>query len=370
MLDVLAASNQAALLRLCAALRPDDVPARVALARLEPERASEHLAVALAGSPRRSELRLALAASESGRVREQELLTAARWDRGWEPAWQLANHYAQEGRGEDAWRWLVTAARVWRGDPRPVFRLAALLAKDTEVAGVAERVWPGDRARKREHLDYLLRTHNQAAHTVAAELAAGVSPGDAPWLGAYVRQSLEEDAAVALRPAWRALVAAGWLSERGPARVTAAWPGGEDPLDWRMAETPGVQLGQGRKGALEVELQGSQPERCALACRKLLAESGDYRVFLRANEGAPAGVAWDIAARGKSLANIPLSPASERTQVGGFQVPEPGLVVEACLIYVRPAGMIRAHGRFAVPGLDWERVARGRTTGAGYGTED
>ncbi len=369
-LDVLTASNHAGLLRFRAALRPDDVPARVALARLEPERAGEHLAAALAGSPRRTELRLALAAWESGRSREQELLKAARWDRGWEPAWELANHYAQDGRGEDAWRWLVPAARVWRGDPRPVFRLGGLLAKDTEIAGIAERVWPGNRARKREHLDYLLRTRHPAAHDVAADLAAGASAADAPWLGAYVRLSLEEDAAVPQLRVWRSLVAAGWLSDRGPAHVTALWPGNEDPLVWRTSENPGVRIARGHNGTLQVELQGSQPERCALACRKLLAESGEYRVLLGASDGAHAGVAWDLAARGKSLTSIPLSPASEAKPVAGFRVPEPGLVVETCLIYERPAGMVRARGRFAVPGLDWERMAKGRTAGAGYGTED
>lgn len=369
-LDVLTASNAAQLVRLSAAARAGNVAARVALARLEPERAGEHLAAALAGSPRRTELRLALAAWESGRSREQELLKAARWDRGWEPAWELANHYAQDGRGEDAWRWLVPAARVWRGDPRPVFRLAGLLAEDSEVAAVAERVWPGDRARKREHLDYLLRTHHPAAHAVAANLAGGVSPADAPWLGAYVRQALEGNAVVELRPVWRSLAAAGWLSERGPARLTEAWPGGEGPWAWRMPETPGVWVARRRDGALEVELRGSQPDPCTLACRKLLAEPGDYRVSSGANEGAPAGVAWDLAAGGESLARIELSPGRVRKHAVGFRVPEPGLVVEACLVYVRPAGMTRAQGRFAAPGLDWEGIAKERTAGAGYGTED
>lgn len=369
-LDILTSSSAAPLVRLSAAARTGNVAAQVALARLEPERAGEHLAAALAGSPRRTELRLALAARESGGARERELLTAARWDRGWEPAWQLANHYAQAGCGEDAWRWLLTAAGVWRGDPRPIFRLAGLLAKEAEIPLVAERVWPGSRLRKREHLDYLLRAHHGAAHAVAAELATGVRAPDAPWLGAYVRQALAGNAVVDLRPVWRSLAAAGWLSEQGPARLTEKWPGGEDPLGWRMPETPGVWVARGRDGALDVELRGSQPDRCTLACRTLLAEPGDYRVSLGESAGAAAGVAWDIAARGEPLARIAPLISDGRRQTGGFQVPEPGLAVEVCLTYARPAGTARAQGRFTAPRLDWERNVASRTTGTGYGTEN
>ena len=333
--------------------RPSDPQTWAALAQSGPEGEAD-LRALLERFPRRTDVRLRLAERVAGTGEEETVLrAAARWDRGFEPAWRLANLYARAGCGDEAWRWLRAAARVWREDPRPLFRLAGICATEDAgapggvagVAGVARRLWPEDPEMEWRYLDYLVRAGDGAAGTLAAGLAGAAETKRAAYLAAYLAQALARGAAADAGKVWWPLAARGWLSARGPAETTAPWPGDPGPLGWSTTREEGARVEMGKAGEIEIELTGAQKEQLWLVCRKQLLAAGDYRLQVEAERPAPRGVEWVVRAGG-----VAAGPAAEeKLRIAARD----GEIVEACLVYTRPQGEPRARARFRAPRLYW-----------------
>lgn len=64
---------------------------------------------------------------------ERTLLTAARYDHQYLPAWTLANYYFRRGNPEGFWQWSRIALRRSDENARPILRLASLLESDEEA---------------------------------------------------------------------------------------------------------------------------------------------------------------------------------------------------------------------------------------------
>jgi hypothetical protein len=370
-LDALAASGRERWIALSQALRPFAVGAHRERARLDPANAAAHLRRALAYSPRRTDLRLRLAETLTPSEAEAEFLRAARWDRGFEPAWRLANRAAEGGRRGEAWQWLTRAARVWRGEPGPLFRLAALLEPGASGAaaraGAASRLWPGDAAMETRYMDYLVRTGDPAAYPLGERLAARESPEAAPVLAALLARGLAARERAELAPVWERLAVRGWLSEAGPFRLTERWPAGAEALEWRLEAGPEAGIQQMRRETppaardtgLRIAWSGRQPERLRLACRSLWLRAGRYRIRGERPAELPPGLSWSIA--GPRGAAVRFSPAAAAGGACTFEVNDgSGEVLDICLNYERPAGEVRSAAEFRVPAFFWERTGPAR----------
>jgi len=334
-----------------------------------PEAGSE-LDRALALNPRYAAAWIArgLTAETAGdrRTAEDSLLRAAEADRGYLPAWTLANFYLHAGNQPQFWTWARRAGEM-AYDPTALFQLCWRAANDPRE--ILERAIPPARRARRAYLDFLIRSDRlEAAEPVAAELRGAPGADDLDPLLRYCDAALEQNRTPPAAETWRALSRArlipypeGALLSNGDLASAALGHG----FDWRPKGVTGtgVFFDPAAREIL-VSLSGSQPESCDLAEHYVAVAPGTaYRLRFRSrtrNLPAKSGLDWSFleARTDAVVTSAALAPPENgwSEQRLDFSTPEHCDLARLTLRYRRQTGAMRAEGSAAFAGFTLERA--------------
>lgn len=303
---------------------------------------------------------------------EQDLLTAARRSRQFEPRWALANFYFRRGNTEQFWKWARNALAWAPGDRDLLFDLCWKMQPDAGV--ILSRAIPDKPAVWRDYLWYLLERHQwDAALPVAEKLEAQASPADRDLLLAYANSMLEQHRWDAARSAWNALCRRRVVhySTLDPARGMALTNGTftATPInagfDWRIPEVKGIAaLYNDQPRWLRFDYSGEEPEHCD-AVYQLVPVVPGARYALRfgyRTENIPpeSGLQWRVedAANHKPIPVPAASLASHEWTTASliFAVPSGVQALQVALSYGRQPGTVPIEGTVWLRDVGLERL--------------
>ena len=270
--------------------------------QVEPERAAQHWHKVIAMVPGDNEARVALAqeAELAGNARqaEQHLLALARLDRGYQPAWALANYYLRQNQPEAFWRWARRAAS-FEVDLAALFQLCLRLKPDPAALRAELAVT------RTEALEQLLRAAAEAellvpAQPIAEEVARRGSRDAAALLLSSAERLLTAGNVEVARAYWETASKYRLLAypvPPAPALVNGdfAHPTLEKGFDWRpgSAEIP-ITI----SGGLRASLWGKQDDTAIIIVQTLALKPGvQYRLSYRYRVTLPANahpVFWRV----------------------------------------------------------------------------
>jgi tetratricopeptide (TPR) repeat protein len=269
-------------------------------------------------------------------------LAAAETDRGWLPAWTLANYYVRAG-GERAqeqfWKWARTAAAIRYANLAPLFALS-LRAPGVAGAEIPEKLaLTGEGVR--QYLAYLVRAGRLDAAPAALErVAAAPQPGDLALLLDCADRAIAEGGEAEARAVRAALSRAGLVAgpDGGIQNGDFSRPPAGRGFDWRWPAPEEAAVLTHQPGALRVTLTGRQAEAVDLLEQAVLLEGRAYR-FRFEGSGLPPGVGWRLDDRPIGNGEIVEAPGLHRLILG----------------YRRPAGRTRAEATFTLRRVALER---------------
>jgi tetratricopeptide (TPR) repeat protein len=323
------------------------------LAERDPTQARDALKAVVAINPRAAAAWMSLGMLEDNAgdpsLAERYLLTAARIDHQYLPAWTLTNFYFRQGNREFFWEWARRAASLTYDEFPPLLRLCDQFEPDP-VRMLAHLGNP--RHIEPPYLDFLIGENRlgaaqQVAHGMVKERA------NDPYLIRLADRQLRAGNTADAIELWNA---ASGLSPIEPSAGKILTNGNLDraPLnlgfDWRLGQEVGV-ASTWRPSKLIFTLSGSQREACVLVEQTICLIPGRFRLrFDYVTRDAPsAGIHW-------SLDNHegPVIEPSERWREDVFDVPRTRGLAHLKLFYRREPGTTRAQGRIEIRNLRLE----------------
>jgi hypothetical protein len=276
---------------------PWSVEAWRLMPQVEPARAAEHWRHVLQLAPYDTEARLALAteAELAGHAHQAEalLLDAARYNKGYLPAWTLANFYLRQYKEAEFWRWARRAA-TFEVDLTALFELALRLRPDPPAL-------LQEFALKRS--DAIAQLLTAASHQDLLEPALPVAQLVARSSTAATREQLLWSADALLKNGRTAAALAYWnLAAPYPPQPPPTLFNGdftrvslERGFDWRPGSAE-VSLNMGR--GLHIGLYGKQEDTAVLLVQTTVLEPGRaYELQYRYRTNLPADahpVRWQM----------------------------------------------------------------------------
>jgi tetratricopeptide (TPR) repeat protein len=328
-------------------------------AGLNAEKAAQALEAVLRAEPGNAETLIKLGLRAEMRndfaAAERDLLEAARYDRGYDPRWSLANYYFRRQEGENFWRW-ARAAGEMAYEPAPLFRLLWNYTDDAEK--ILDRAIPKRPEILRQYLGFLTGgPHWESADSVAKRILERPGTEDVPFLMAYCDRLLDARRGRAALELWntlgrRKLSGFGELDPaRGPVNGGFATSPTNRGFDWRLAAVEGVTASQDTPG-VRLSFSGQEPEACDPLWQFLMLEAGArYRMtFEYATSGVAerSGLRWRVEDLSGTPAVIAESDdlAHEGWSDGSveFTTPAGMLVGRVVLSYRRAPGTTRTEG--------------------------
>lgn len=276
-------------------------------------------------------VRLGLAEEIAGNVTEAErcLLEASRRSRKYDVRWALANFYYRQQRPAEFITWARSSMEMAYTDLKPLFELAWSLVGDGER--IRHEILP---ERRPVWLQYAMwagsnRNWDEAA-AAAEKLRKPAEPLERPPLAALASMLIDNHRFEEGFRVWMR------LGSRDVPRME--WT----PLPGRGVSV--VVLEPGKRW--RVDLNGDQPERCAVLTRLLPPASGALRELRwKAGEENP-GFIWEASTAGKGQV-----VARGNWADGYLQVRSPE-AVNVTLIYERVPGRMRFEGSLTVEALE------------------
>lgn len=327
--------------------------------QVEPERAAEHWRHVLRLAPADTEAHIALAldAEMRGQMHDAEalLLDAAKSNRGYLPAWTLANFYLRQENEKAFWQWARRAAS-FENDLTALFELCLRLRPDPP------RLVQEFALRRGEALQELLAAATEqdllpAALPVAAMVAQLKTAKAGEQLLWDADDLLKKGNAAVAREYWNLAARQGLLPypfTEPPALVNGEFDhvSLERGFDWRPGSPEtSLTLGHG----LHVGLYGKQEDRAILAAQTLVLRRGClYELRYRYHVALPQSahpIRWQV---GDDLSDA-MEPGGWREAVWRFTGPA-GLA-ELRLVSRREAGTHRAAGEVEVA---WARLTQAK----------
>lgn len=323
------------------------------LAELEPAHARDALKAVVAINPRAAGAWMSLGmledSAENPGSAERYLLTAARIDRQYLPAWTLTNFYFRRGNREFFWEWARRAASLTYDEFPPLLRLCDQFEPDpTRMLahlGNARRIGP-------PYLAFLMAENRLGA---AQQVARGMVEDRAndPYLIHLADRQLRAGNTADAIELWN--VASG-LSPIEPSAGRILTNGNLDraPLnlgfDWRLGQEVGVAA-TWRPSELIFSLSGSQRETCVLVEQTICLIPGRFRLRFDyvTRDGPSAGIRWSLDNK-----EGPVIEPSERWREGAFEVPRSRGLAHLKLSYRCEPGTTRAEGRIEIRNLRLE----------------
>jgi hypothetical protein len=329
--------------------------------QVEPARAAQHWRHVLQLAPHDTEARLALAteAELAGRPHEAEtlLLEAATYNRGYLPAWTLANFYLRQHKDAEFWRWARRAA-TFEVDLTALFELALGL-RPQPAAMLQEFAL----TRPEAITQLLAAAANQELLEAALPVAERVARLKTPAAGEQLlwaadhllKTNRSADAALAY---WN--LAAPYSPQHAPTLFNADFRRNslERGFDWRPGSAEvSVATGAG----LHLGLYGKQDDTAVLIAQTTLLEPGHaYELRYRYRTNLPADahpVRWQLG----ETTSAPLEPGDWRE--GSWQFQAATALGQLQLISRYQTGTHRAPGEIEI---EWVRIARTNAESAAY----
>ena len=291
---------------------------------------------------------------------EKAYLELAKYDRGYDPHWRLANLYFREGN----------AAKFWN-------QIGETLAFDTRDLGAAfELCWamtpnpqellnglPKNPKILARYLEYLSGTNRMPEAAQAAEslLAASPTKNQHPTLISYCERLLADKRNHDAAKIWTALHPAATDNLLVNAQMLDPFTG--RGFDWRW-DAPGnvghIQIPS--LSQVEFQFDGNQPEKCELLSQPLaLAPGSAYRFtfdYRSLDITGHSGLRWQImdVDSGEILVSEEMASPSWKSSVMLFRVPPVSRGQRLVLSYERPRGTTRISGSLAVRAPVLKRV--------------
>ena len=325
----------------------------------EPERAAEHWrhVLRLAPGDTEADIALALDAEMRGQSREAEdlLLDAAKFNKGYLPAWTLANFYLRQQNEKAFWQWARRAAS-FENDLTALFELCLRLRPDPPWLVHEFALRRGEALR-----ELLTASAEQDLLPAAIPVAAMVAQLKTARAGEQLLWDaddlLKKGNAAAAREYWNLAARQGLLPypfAAPPALVNGEFDhvSLERGFDWRpgSAETS-LTLGHG----LHVGLYAKQEDMAVLAAQTLVLQPGcEYVLRYRYHVDMPQSahpIRWQV---GDQISDV-MEPGAWREAVWRFTGPA-GLA-ELKLVSHREPGTHRAAGEVEVA---WARLMQTR----------
>jgi hypothetical protein len=344
------------------------------MVQVEPEQAAGHWRRVLRWAPYDTEARYALAAEAeaAGRAAEGEalLLEAAQVDRGYLPAWTLANFYLRQGNDAAFWQWARRAAS-FEVDLQALLELGlrlkpdpAALARDLAVARPAAfeqlLVAAGERGLLAQALP------------IADRVARNKTPNAAGLLLSAAEKLLatNDAAAIAMAHQYWELAARDNLLPYEVAPAPGLVNGRfvheslERGFDWRAGSAE-VPLTTG--GGLRAVLLGKQEDTAILARQRTVLEPGRvYELRYRYRVELPA-FAHPIRWQQGAARSAALEPGEWREAAWQFTAGQ-AKATELLLVSQREPGTRRAEGQVELAWVVLEVASAGAGVSNGTGT--
>ena len=288
---------------------------------------------------------------------ERDLLTAARLDHQYLPAWTLANFYFRQGKRELFWPCakraaLLSVSRLAYSDFQPLLQLCDQLEPNADrfLAHFADS--NEARSIRPSYLHFLtVRNRLDAAQQVARGMF-GDHANDPHLIDLADRQIRAGNSAAAIE-VWNASSGFSPLDPESGKLLT----NGDlihAPLnlgfDWRLSQIDGVYVAW-RPSELSFTFSGSQPEQCVLLEQAIFLTARHFRLRFDYTTGAmpSSGIHWSL-----NDAEGPGIEASQTWREGAFDIPRvPGLA-HLRLVYRRERGTTRTQGRLELRNLRLE----------------
>jgi tetratricopeptide (TPR) repeat protein len=283
---------------------------------------------------------------------------AAKFNRGYDPHWLLANLYFRQGDSTKFWTAIRPALAFDSRDLGAAFDLCWSVSQD--AARILEAVPPTPKILAR-YLDYLLQTNRlEESAAVAAELLKSPEAEEAPTLLNYSDRLIAGKRYHDAYEVWSALARRSLAAPNGGASNLISNSGLTQPFtgrgfDWRW-EAPGnvnhIQIPN--LNQVEFQFDGNQPEKCDLMRQLLWLEPGsayrftfDYRTL---DIEGHSGLRWRIADVDGSEIQVSEEMASLawKTSVMLLRVPRQSQGQQLILGYERPRGTTRIAGSLSV----------------------
>jgi hypothetical protein len=323
------------------------------LAELDPAHARDALEAVVAINPRAAGAWMSLgmladSAGDAG-LAERYLLTAARIDHQYLPAWTLTNFYFRRGNRELFWEWARRAASLTYDEFPPLLRLCDQFEPDparvlTQL-GNARRIGP-------PYLAFLMGESRLGAAQQVARGMVGERAND-PYLIRLADRQLRAGNTADAIELWNAASGLGPI-EPSSGRILTNGNLDRTPLnlgfDWRLGQEVGV-ASTWKPSELIFSLSGSQRETCVLVEQTICLVPGRFRLrFDYVTRDAPsAGIHWSLDNK-----EGPVIEPSERWREGEFDVPLTRGLAHLKLFYRREPGTTRAEGRIEIRNLRLE----------------
>jgi tetratricopeptide (TPR) repeat protein len=323
------------------------------LAEIEPADALIALETAVAINPRASGAWISLGlleeSSDDLAAAERSLLTAARIDHQFLPAWTLTNFYFRRGDREAFWRWAKQAASFTFDDFLPLIRLCDQFERDP--TRVLSRLGEVRRLRP-TYLGFLI---DEKRLDAAQQVGRGMFNDHAndPYLINLADHQLGAGNTTAAIEVWN--IASGFEPiDPAARRVLTNGNLARAPLnlgfDWRLGQEAGV-ITNWAPSQLTFELLGSEAETAMFMKQTLSAVPDHWRLrFDYVTRGALSpGIRWLLNEK-----EGPLIEPSDQWRTGDFPLPRTRGSGELKLIYRREPGTTRATGRIEIRNLRLE----------------
>ncbi|MGA3187339.1 MAG: hypothetical protein ABSF22_09525 [Bryobacteraceae bacterium] len=323
------------------------------LAELDPAAARAILESIVAANPRASAAWVSLGMLDDSAgdraSAEQRLLSAARIDHQYLPAWTLTNFYFRWENRELFWKWANRAAALTYDEFPPLLRLCDQFEPDP--ARMLAHL--GDVRRLRPpYLALLMRENRLDAAQKVARGMSGDRANDPYLLNLADRQLRAANTAAAIE-LWNIASGLGPI-EPSAGRILTNGTLDRAPLnlgfDWRLGQAEGI-ASSWKPSELMFTFSGSEPENCVLLEQTIYLVPGHFRLrFDYLTRDAPAaGIRWSL-----DKTEGPLIEPSERWKEGAFEVPRTRGLAHLRLFYRREPGTTRAEGQIEIRNLRLE----------------
>jgi tetratricopeptide (TPR) repeat protein len=319
-------------------------------------------------------MKLGAAAAATGEYAraESSYLEAAKFNRGYDPHWLLANLYFRQGEARKFWEQMREALGYENRDLGAGFELCWAMTQD---AGEILRIVPHKPRILTRYLGFLLATNRMDEAAAVAELLVttppGADKGEAPVLVSYCDRLLEAKRHQEAYRIWEALAKKSLVpGSNGRSNLLVngelqeAFTG--RGFDWRW-EAPGnigrIQI-PGLKQA-EFHFDGNQPEKCELLRQFLALQPGAaYRLkfdYQTLDIKGRSGLRWRLMDTDAGEVQMSEEMASFqsfawRNSMMLFRVPAQSRGQELTLGYEHQRGTVPIIGSLSVRVLVLERV--------------